>query len=589
MAIKFKTLHVENFMLLASADVSFQSGLTLVEGLNKDSAGASSNYSGKSSLLESIVWCLYGKTIRKITAGEVVNNRAKDPCVVSMEMEIDEKQYVISRMRYKGRHGTQRLTIKLEGEDITPTEKPQALLDNLLGLDYDAFINVCVFAHNAQFRFIQLPNSKQKEIIESLIGFGDRFDKYLTVAKDKLSSVTERHVNEKEKRIRASEKIKSLGEEKSRNEYDYSETESYMEKVEKKKKEEKSTIGELNQKIDSLLTKEVKLDKKLLEIRGSLGEIAGKSGQIDKAVGGLKASLEKAEKLLKQKKCPTCKQKINAKIIEKLRKESTDEIYVQQDLRDEVRKPFKKLLDREMQIAGERASGDEEREELIERRELKIDAKSREQGEAMLKVFEARLEKIKYELEETKTSKFYCEQEMIKLGKLGNYYEFLQEAFSRDGIESYLFDSLLPFLNERANYYASELSDGRISVNFATLKQTRATRELRDVFHVQVTAVEGGDSYGGCSSSEERFADLAVALAKRDLVEATGGFVLPILLLDEVGDALDSVGAKRLLTFLLDYAKNKSVWMISHDEDLKQHFDQCITVVREGGIAHVAG
>lgn len=587
MAIKFKTLHVENFMLLASADVTFQSGLTLVEGLNKDSAGASSNYSGKSSLLESIVWCLYGKTIRKITAGEVVNNKAKDPCVVSMEMEIDEKQYVISRMRYKGKHGTQRLTIKLEGEDITPTEKPQILLDSLLGLDYDAFINVCVFAHNAQFRFIQLPNSKQKEIIESLIGFGDRFDKYLAVAKEKLSGVTERQVNEKEKKTRASERIRSLGEEKSRNEYDHSETEKHMQMVEQEEKGIE-TAEELRKKRAALTKKDKKLHLQLFDLQTEVGSMRGGVEVINKVIEISKRTLKGVEDALKQKICPFCMQKVDEKIVKKVRKESLVGIEEEQGRLEKAIRTLNKSVEEWKQTKKKYTNVQRKILELTDKLETKIGAGNREADEKMLKVFEARLEYIKGELEETKNTKFYCEQEMIKLEKLGDYYEFLQGAFSRDGIESYLFDSLLSFLNEKANYYASELSDGRISVNFATLKQTRATKELRDVFHVQVTAAEGGDSYGGCSSSEERFADLAVALAKRDLVEATGGFVLPILLLDEVGDALDPVGAKRLLTFLLEYAKNKSVWMISHDEDLKQHFDQCITVVREGGIAHVA-
>lgn len=579
MKLEFGHLSIRNFMAFSTVEVDLVRGLCFVEGDNRDGDGSSSNFSGKSSLFEAIVWCLYNKTIRKMPAKDIVNNRAKsDPCVVSLELiDQDSKVYKITRTRYAGEYGTKKLSIEFDGVDRTPADKPQDYINALLGLDYESFVNVCVFAHNKQFRFIQMPNAEQKKMIERLVGLGDRFHKYQVVVKEKLSDIDEQYASERDAGIRATERVKGLKDEK--------------ETMLSWKKEEAKPIDKGGPSLDTLKKKEGRLKKKADSLSESLDELASEFGvdrearrQLVKQDEALKEEILINEELFESRQCPTCKQKIGKELVKELKAK-------------EKRKSKKidaayEIL--EVEIAAHMEEREKLREEHLSLSEKlfaikdNIFEKTRKPAEDKTERIKERLEFIKGELEESQRTLFYAKQERVKLEKKSLYFEFLQEAFSRDGIESFLFDRLLPFLNERANYYASELSDGRISISFATLKKKgRKKDEYKDDFHVQVSAPEGGATYSGCSSSEERWADLAVALAKRDLAEASGRVIPNILLIDEAFDCVDDVGAVRALKFLSQYAKDKSVLLISHNPELKEHFDSKITVVRTGGISHV--
>ena len=65
--MKINKVEVNNFYSIKDATINFDKykGLVLVEGKNKDTGG--SNGAGKSVLIESVVWGLFGKTIRKST------------------------------------------------------------------------------------------------------------------------------------------------------------------------------------------------------------------------------------------------------------------------------------------------------------------------------------------------------------------------------------------------------------------------------------------------------------------------------------------------------------------------------------------
>ena len=66
MDIKFKKLHIKNFMSIGEADIDLSDrAFTLIEGVNNnENDNARSNGSGKSSIFEALVWTLTGTTMR---------------------------------------------------------------------------------------------------------------------------------------------------------------------------------------------------------------------------------------------------------------------------------------------------------------------------------------------------------------------------------------------------------------------------------------------------------------------------------------------------------------------------------------------
>ncbi|NCD42092.1 MAG: exonuclease, partial [Bacteroidia bacterium] len=70
---------IKNFLGIGeiNIDLSKYTGITLIEGVNHDSPTSISNGASKSSLMESVYYCLYGKTKRGYSGDEVVNTFAK--------------------------------------------------------------------------------------------------------------------------------------------------------------------------------------------------------------------------------------------------------------------------------------------------------------------------------------------------------------------------------------------------------------------------------------------------------------------------------------------------------------------------------
>ena len=95
--IVFKTIKIKNFLSIGKDEVTldFSSGINLITGENQDKGGR--NGVGKSSLIESIYWCLFGNTIRDIKKDKVLHNQSKKGCEVVLEFELNGNIYKITR------------------------------------------------------------------------------------------------------------------------------------------------------------------------------------------------------------------------------------------------------------------------------------------------------------------------------------------------------------------------------------------------------------------------------------------------------------------------------------------------------------
>ena len=83
--IQLQHLKIENFLSFRKVELTLNDrGLVFIVGKNYDSDCFDSNGSGKSSLFESIVYCLFGVTVRGIKADDVINNKVKENCKVSL-------------------------------------------------------------------------------------------------------------------------------------------------------------------------------------------------------------------------------------------------------------------------------------------------------------------------------------------------------------------------------------------------------------------------------------------------------------------------------------------------------------------------
>ena len=97
----FSTLTIQNFMSIRNASIDLSNrGLILINGVNHDNEALNNNGAGKSSILEALIYVLYGRTIRGLKGDEVVHKIPKKNTKVSLEViDDDGVKYLITRYR----------------------------------------------------------------------------------------------------------------------------------------------------------------------------------------------------------------------------------------------------------------------------------------------------------------------------------------------------------------------------------------------------------------------------------------------------------------------------------------------------------
>lgn len=155
----------------------------------------------------------------------------------------------------------------------------------------------------------------------------------------------------------------------------------------------------------------------------------------------------------------------------------------------------------------------------------------------------------------------------------------LQEAYSRDGIPALIIDAAIPQIEEYANDLLTRLSDGRMSLRFATQKRTGSgIAETLDIF---VSDATGERAYEDFSGGEQLRVNLAVRIAIGQVLAQRSGATIRTLLLDEVCSPLDQAGEDALVESITRLqAMFDCILLVTHRDSLKDRLPQQIEVVK---------
>ncbi|EJT72132.1 hypothetical protein GGTG_09000 [Gaeumannomyces tritici R3-111a-1] len=130
------------------------------------------NGSGKSTIVEAMVWCQFGKCIRSsLGANDVVNDTAGKDCSVSLSFS---NGYTITRYR-KDKSFKNDVVVSLYGEPMWQMQHPdarttQAAIDELLGIDCDTYVRSVVLGHESATSFLNATPTQRRDIIEQSLG-----------------------------------------------------------------------------------------------------------------------------------------------------------------------------------------------------------------------------------------------------------------------------------------------------------------------------------------------------------------------------------------------------------------------------------
>ena len=159
----FTELTLKNFFRYGNNEQTFQlnrNGIWNITGLN--------GY-GKSTIIEAIVWCLFGKTRQEKVEG-VVNRKTKKDCKVSVSFTDEKNTYKVIRYRQHTLHKNNVL-IFVNDEDKTPHTASEAnqMIQEILGFNYITFVNSSIFSSTLYKKFLDADNKDRLIVMENLL------------------------------------------------------------------------------------------------------------------------------------------------------------------------------------------------------------------------------------------------------------------------------------------------------------------------------------------------------------------------------------------------------------------------------------
>lgn len=633
-----RLLKVQARNFLSYRDLEFDlanRGLTLILGRNYDSDASSSNGAGKTALLDTITFTLWGRTLRGLSGDAAINREAGTNCFTSISLETDQGLYSITRSR-TSQGGT--LLLELNGHDITgPSMRAtQATIDEILGLNYETAIQCLILGQGPITHFVNCTDQERKTILDSILNLSilgearevtrsqlqsmttDRDNKSLLLSQlgDRRDSLYEEVVdlagrrdnfeNQRQRRIRdLDHRLRTLN----------GELRTLQQKQNKRITELQDRRIAVQEEIDELAvavgaTQTVK--DKLQHATHAVIEKQLDYKRVSSDIDVLRTKIEKFSSVFEENFCPTCERPLERnereKILDGLTMEATtlrsrrgslqSELEVAQNTRQEYEDGFneyEKMHTQLQRLFQSKASviADLENTSSATSERNVID---REMSSARLELARVQdetwdmsdvLGRKQEEYREIETEIARLQPELEALTQKIPYYEYWDKGFSNSGLKSFALDNIMPILSNFANRYARILLGEGRSIFFSTRSQLKSGEE-RERLSISAIDEYGNDFFEGASAGELQRINICVGLALQQLVIQRSRQSLNLVIYDEIFQNLDDEGIERVVRLLkTELTDVESAFVITHDERLANTFDNVIRVEKRDGVSKV--
>ena len=541
------------------------------------------NGTGKSSIPLIIEEALYNKNSKGIKKADIPNRYIGKGYSIILTFTKDEDTYVLSIDRKTS------IKVKLEknGKDISShtSTNTYKTIQEIIGVDFKTFSQLVYQNTNKSLQFLTATDTNRKKFLIDLLhleNYIELFDLFKEEARvislelngiqAKLDTIEKWLVDNKLSDTNILPMLKleiSTDEEEKQFRHLTKEIENISEKNKKISKNNQLLI--LLKQIDLQEAQNCKVTEKK-----SYDSLQSQKGTHSQVIAGSQRLLAKLEKL--GDTCPTCEQKVDPDFTKALiglekRKISDSEKQIEQIsesielIKDEnkefehsqrIESDWKELwqsIDRDMPSALLDKQELESRLENV-RRDL---SSSKSALESTAKENERRTKhNTRIQVIQEQTDAFLKELDefqgvLDKQESLLSNLEILKKAFSTNGLLAYKIENLVKELEELANTYLAELSDGRFTLEFVVSNDKLNVQVEDDGKIVDILAL---------SSGELARVNTATLIAIRKLMSSISKSKLNILFLDEVIAVLDDAGREKLVEVLLN--EDLNTYIVSH-------------------------
>ncbi|NWF64469.1 MAG: SMC family ATPase [Chloroflexi bacterium] len=128
-------------------------------------------------------------------------------------------------------------------------------------------------------------------------------------------------------------------------------------------------------------------------------------------------------------------------------------------------------------------------------------------------------------------------------------YKTLERAFGKDGVPALLIEQALPQIQQKANDILERLSDGAMTIQFATQAEYKDKKrdDLKETLDIQISDFSGMRDYEMYSGGEAFRVNFAIRLALSEILAQRKGARLQTLVIDEGFGSQDALGRQRLV------------------------------------------
>jgi len=568
---------VKNFMSVGNSTQAIdfdRKDLTLVLGENLDLGGdGSRNGTGKTTIINALSYALYGTALSNIRKDNLVNKTNGKNMLVSLDFCIGSKNYRIERgrkpnvLRFFVDNEEQAITDNSQGD----SRETQDNIEQLLGLSHDMFRHILALNTYTE-PFLSLKANEQRTIIEQLLGItqlSDRADRI-----KELNKQTRDAIQQEEFRIRAEQEANRRIEEQ---------IEALKRRQTLWSNKRSEDVKELEKALFALQSIDIKVEiqahqdhRAWDQRRKDINELATQLSRVKMDIGReekLVTKLAKEIETLANHECHTCGQAFHdAKHQQVLDSKQAELATAQQnrqefsDLLSELQATHDSLgtLGRPPAMFYDRESDAIQHQATVANLAQQIAAKQAETDPYAEQIEEMQQQALKEITYDT----------LNELTRLQEHQEFLLKLLtSKDSfIRKKIIEQNLSYLNARLTHYLDRVGLPHTVVfqNDLTVSIEELGREL---------------DFDNLSRGERNRLILSMSWAFRDVFESLYQ-PINLLFIDEMIDnGLDTAGVENALALLKQMSRDrhKSIWLVSHRDELAGRVENILKVVKEGG------
>ena len=553
-----------------------RSDLTLVLGENLDLGGDDSgarNGTGKTTIINALSYALYGNALTNIKKDNLINKTNQKNMMVTIDFEKDGISYRIERgrkptgMRFWVGDTEKEVTDDAQGD----SRETQAEIERMLGMSHDMFKHI-VALNTYTEPFLALRANDQRTIIEQLLG--------ITLLSEKADKLKETNKATKDAITQEEFRIKAVGDANKRIE----------EQIESLKRRQKLWNEKHDEEIDKIQTAIEELQK--IDIAAEIqahqafktwDQTRKDLNELSSAISRAKLDLGREEKTiskisaeilsLENHTCHTCGQEFHDdKHQQVLGSKQRDLATAEENQRthaatlDELQQAHTGLgklgarpetfYDKESDAIHHQASVDN----LIKQLTSKA-AESDPYVEQIAEMQTQGLEEISYDV-------------MNELNNIREHQEFLLKLLTNKDsfIRKRIIDQNLSYLNARLGQYLDRIG-------------LPHTVKFNNDLSVSITELGRDLDFDNLSRGERNRLILSLSWSFRDVWESLYQ-PINLLFIDELVDSgMDSSGVENSLAILKKMSReaNKSIWLVSHKDELAGRVNNTLHVVKENG------